>query len=321
MMFLKKVFLTAIMFIVGAGTAYAQGLGTLRGTIKDPSGAVVPKATVSLKATAWSREQTTQTNSDGAFIISAISFGQYTLEVQSPGFAVLSQQIQMIAGSAPYVELTLSVVSTASSVEVTATTTPLEATAPSAASAPIMVTSHDIMQALPGADRMSSLQFITETTPGAFVLHDHLHVRGGHQINWMINNVPVPNTNMSSNVGRALDPTDIQQVQINRGGYGAQDGDRTFAQVNIITRNGFQFNKEADSLVSYGSDNQTNDQVSFGGHSEKFALYASLIGNRTDLGLEPPTAQISHDMASGEGILPLCRTNSPLETNWTGRPR
>ena len=172
MMFLKKVFLTAIMFIVGAGTAYAQGLGTLRGTIKDPSGAVVPKATVSLKATAWSREQTTQTNSDGAFIISAISFGQYTLEVQSPGFAVLSQQIQMIAGSAPYVELTLSVVSTASSVEVTATTTPLEATAPSAASAPIMVTSHDIMQALPGADRMSSLQFITETTPGAFVLHD-----------------------------------------------------------------------------------------------------------------------------------------------------
>ncbi len=312
-----------IIFLLGTVLAHAQGLGTLRGTVKDPSGAVLPQATITLKATAWSREQTAQTNSDGAFIISAISFGQYTLEVQSPGFAVLSQQIQMIAGSAPYVELKLSVDTTISSVDVTATTAPLEATAPSAASAPIMVTSHDIMQALPGADRMSSLQFITETTPGAFVLHDHLHVRGGHQINWLINNVPVPNTNMSSNVGRALDPTDIQQVQINRGGYGAQDGDRTFAQVNIITRNGFQFNKEADFLASYGSDNQTNNQVSFGGHSEKFAAYASLIGNRTDLGLEPPTGQITHDMGSGEGIFTTMsyKLASGDQLDWTATVR
>jgi hypothetical protein len=323
MMFPKKFLVIAILIITSVGAAHAQGLGTLRGTVKDPSGAVVPQATVTLKATAWSREQTTQTNSDGAFIISAISIGQYTLVVQSAGFAVLSQQIQMIAGSAPYVELKLSVDTTISSVDVTATTAPLEATAPSAASAPIMVTSHDIMQALPGADRMSSLQFITETTPGAFVLHDHLHVRGGHQINWLINNVPVPNTNMSSNVGRALDPTDIQQVQINRGGYGAQDGDRTFAQVNIITRNGFQFNKEADFLASYGSDNQTNNQVSFGGHSEKFAAYVSLIGNRTDLGLEPPTGEISHDMGSGEGIFTTMsyKLASGDQLDWTATLR
>ncbi len=322
-MFLKRFLLTAIMFVIGLGAAYAQNYSTLRGTVKDPSGAVLPQATVTLKATAWSREQTTQTDSNGAFIINAIPFGQYTLEVQSSGFAVLTQQIQMIAGSAPNVELTLSVDTTISSVDVTATSAPLEATAPSAASAPIMVSSHDIMQALPGADRMSSLQFITETTPGAFVLHDHLHVRGGHQINWLINGVPVPNTNMSSNVGRALDPTDIQEVQINRGGYGAQDGDRTFAQVNITTRNGFQFNKEADSLVSYGSDNQTNDQVSFGGHSEKFAFYASLIGNRTDLGLEPPTTQLSHDMGSGEGLFTTMsyKLSSGDQLDWTATLR
>ncbi len=312
-----------IIFSLGTVLAHAQGFGTLRGTVKDPSGAVLPQATVTLKATAWSREQITQTDANGAFIINALAFGQYTLEVQSTGFAVLTQQVQMIAGSAPDVELTLSVDSTINSVDVTATTTPLEATAPSAASAPIMVSSHDIMQALPGADRMSSLQFITETTPGAFVLHDHLHVRGGHQINWLINGVPVPNTNMSSNVGRAMDPEDIQEVQINRGGYGAQSGDRTFAQVNILTRNGFQFNKEADSIISYGSDNQTNDQVSFGGHTEKFALYASLIGNRTDLGLEPPVAQNNNNMGSGEGIFTTMsyKLGSGDQLDWTATVR
>jgi hypothetical protein len=322
-MLLKRVFLTAIFFVVGTGMAQAQGFGTLRGTVKDPTGAVVPHASVSLKAVASERTENTQTDTNGAFTIWEIPFGEYKLEVQSPGFAVLSQPIQIIIGSAPNVDLTLSLTSTISSVDVTATTSPLEATAPSAASPPVLVSSNDIMQALPGADRMSSLQFITETTPGAFVLHDHLHVRGGHQINWLINGVPVPNTNMSSNVGRALDPKDIEEVEINRGGYGAQSGDRTFAQVNVITRSGFEFNKEADSSVSYGSDNQTNDQVSFGGHSEKFAFYTSLIGNRTDLGLEPPVAQITHDMGSGEGIFTTMsyKLASGDQLDWTATVR
>jgi hypothetical protein len=320
---LRSLLSCLVICLFGSCLAHAQGYGTLRGTVKDPSGAVLPKAAVSLKAKASAREQTTQTDTNGAFIINAIPFGEYTLEVQSPGFAVLNQPIQMIIGSAPYVELTMSVESTISSVDVSASISPLEATAPSAASPPVLVSANDIMQALPGADRMSSLQFITETTPGAFVLHDHLHVRGGHQINWLINGVPVPNTNMSSNVGRTLDPKDIEEVQINRGGYGAQSGDRTFAQVNVFTRNGFEFNKEADSTVSYGSGNQTNDQVSFGGHSEKFALYASLIGNRTDLGLEPPVMQINHDMASGEGIFTTMsyKLSSGDQLDWTGTVR
>ena len=119
------------------------------------------------------------------------------------------------------------------------------------------------------------------------MLHDHLHIRGGHQVNWSINGVPVPNTSMSSNVGRALDPKDIEEVQINRGGYGAQSGDRTFGQVNVLTRSGFEFNDDADLTVTYGSENQTNDQIGFGGHTAKFAYYASVSANRTDQGLEP----------------------------------
>ena len=298
--FLRTTAVLALCLAIGACVVQAQGFGTLRGTVKDPTGAVVPQAMVTLKSAASSRMESTRTDANGAFLINAIPFGQYTLQVEHAGFATLSQPIQIIIGSAPSVELTLALGSTASTVEVTAT--PLEATAPTAASPPVLVSGKDILEALPGADRMSSLQFITETTPGAFVLHDHLHVRGGHQINWLINGVPVPNTNMSSNVGRAMDPKDIEEVQINRGGYGAQSGDRTFAQVNVITRSGFEFNNDADLTATYGSNNQTNNQLSFGGHSTNFAFYTSLIGNRTDLGLEPPVPQISHDMGSGEGF-------------------
>jgi hypothetical protein len=226
---------------------------------------------------------------------------QYTIEAKRDGFATIHQTIQLIVGSVLNVDLTLPVSST--SAEVTAVAdAPLEVTAAEAPSPPVLVSRQDIIEGLPGADRMSSLQFITETTPGAFVLHDHLHVRGGHQINWSIDGVPIPNTNMSSNVGRAMDPKDIEQVQINRGGYGAQSGDRTFAQVNILTRSGLDFGNDADLTLTYGSFHQTNDQFGLGGHTERFAYYASLVGNRTDLGLEPPSEQVIHNMGSGQGF-------------------
>ena len=180
MSFHKLFVCVGLFFLLGGELAGAQGLGTLRGIVKDPSGALIPAATVTLKSAVSEREQNTRTDAKGEFMINAIPFGEYILQVEHPGFATLSRSIQIIIGAAPNVELTLQVGSATTTVKVT--TTALEVTAPSAAQAPVMVSGNEITEQLPGADRMSSLAFVTETTPGAFVLHDHLHVRGGHQI-------------------------------------------------------------------------------------------------------------------------------------------
>ena len=321
--YLKASFLLSGAFAAASSLAQAQGFGAVRGMIKDPSGAVAVGATVSLKAVGSAWIQTTHADDEGAFSINAVPIGEYSLQVDHTGFKTITRTLQITVGSSPNVELTLELSSTSTSVDVTAAVTPIEATAPDAASPPVLVSRQDILEGLPGADRMSSLQFITETTPGAFVLHDHLHVRGGHQIDYLIDGVPVPNTNMSSNVGRALDPKDIDEVQINRGGYGAGNGDRTFAQVNILTRSGFDFNNDADITLGFGSNNQTNDQIGFGGHNDKFAYYASVVGSRTDLGLEPPSEQVIHNMGSGEGFFTNMSYNlSPVDTlRWTASLR
>lgn len=60
-------------------------------------------------------------------------------------------------------------------------------------------------------------------------------------------------------------------------------------------------NNEAELLLSVGNFYQTDDQLNFGGHSNRFADYASLNGNRTNLGLESPTAAVIHDAANGFG--------------------
>src|SRR5581483_6068546 len=84
--------------------------------------------------------------------------------------------------------------------------------------------------------------------------------------------------------------------------------------VNIITRSGFEFENEGELAVSYGSYNQTNNQLSYGGHSKKFAYYASVSGNRTDLGLEPPTTQVIHNMGSGlNGFTSLTYNLTPAD--------
>ncbi len=38
-------------------------------------------------------------------------------------------------------------------------------------------------------------------------------MRGGHQVDWLIDGVPVPNTNIASNLGPVIDPKDIDYLE------------------------------------------------------------------------------------------------------------
>ena len=130
---------------------------------------------------------------------------------------------------------------------------------------------------------------ITEFVPGAYMVHDQLHVRGGHQVTWAIDGVPIPNTNIASNVGPQFNPKDVDYLEAQTGSYAAEYGDRTYGVFNVAPRNGFERDRQAELIASYGNYNQTDDLLSFGDHSEKFAYYASVSGNRSEYGLEPPT--------------------------------
>ena len=142
---------------------------------------------------------------------------------------------------------------------------------------------------------------ITNYTPSAYMVHDQLHIRGGHQVSWLLDGVPVPNTNIASNVGPQFDPKDIDYLEVQRGGYSAEYGDRTYGVFNVVTRSGFERNRQAELVTSYGNFNSTNDQFSFGDHTDRFAYYGSISGYRTDLGLETSSPQVIHDQAAGLG--------------------
>ncbi len=163
-----------------------------------------------------------------------------------------------------------------------------------------LVDREDIAQT-PGADRTNSMAMITDYTPGAYVTHDMLHMRGGHQVDWLIDGVPIPNTNIATNLGPQIDPKDIDYLEVQRGSYDAEYGDRTYGIFNIVPRTGFERDNEAELVTSFGNWYQTNDQLNFGGHTKRFAYYASVNGNRSDYGLQPPIGQVVHDADNGYG--------------------
>jgi TonB-dependent Receptor Plug Domain len=161
--------------------------------------------------------------------------------------------------------------------------------------------SRDEIARTPGAARSNSLAMITNNVPGAYITHDQLHMRGGHQLSWLIDGVPIPNTSIGSNLGPQLDPKDMDYLEVSRGSYGAEFGDRTYGVFNIVPRTGFERNRQGELVLSAGNFYQTNDQLSFGSHTQRFAYYASVNGNRSNLGLEPPVPQVVHDASNGYG--------------------
>jgi len=74
-----------------AGTAYAQ-TGVVRGTVKDPSGAVIPGAKVMLLAQGTGSQRTVESGQDGAFEFVAVPVAVYTVEVESEGFKKFVQK-------------------------------------------------------------------------------------------------------------------------------------------------------------------------------------------------------------------------------------
>ena len=237
------------------------------------------------------------TNADGEFQLNAVPLGDYSVSVASKGFAQAAQDVTVISGSVPVIHFQLQIASASEKLTVSAA----GSIAPTDTSTPTTLVDREDIERTPGADRTNSLAMITDYVPGAYVTHDQLHIRGGHQVSWLIDGVPIPNTNIASNVGPQIDPKDIDYLEVERGSYGAEYGDRTYGVFNVVPRTGFERNNEAELVLSVGNFYQTNDQVNFGGHTERFAYYASVNGNRSNLGLQTPVAEVLHDADNGYG--------------------
>ncbi len=289
-------FLLCVLFVLPlAGACLATVFGTVRGIVHDPQHRPVSGIQVVLKAKATEFTLNTRTDDAGQFHFDAIPLGEYMVAVLDPNFVADQQTVAVLSGTAPILHFELRLPTQNQTVVVSADAAQTETVTPTTLVDRLQI------QETPGAARTNSLAMITNYVPGAYFTHDQLHVRGGHQVSWLIDGVSIPNTNIASNLGPQIDPKDIDTLETQRGSYSADYGDRTYGVFNVAPRTGFERNNEAELVLSAGNFYQTDDQLNFGGHTNRFAYYASVSGNRTNLGLQTPTSAVVHDAANGFG--------------------
>jgi outer membrane receptor protein involved in Fe transport len=296
MSFMKRVSWFAV-FLFLAFPVFATVFGTVRGIVHDPQHRPVPGISVTLQSKSSTYTQAAQTDVNGEFHFDAVPLGEYFVTATAPSLMSEQQSIEVLSGTAPILHFELRLATQNDSVTVSADAGPgqLESITPTT-----LINRQEISDT-PGASRSNSVALITDYVPGSYVVHDQLHIRGGHQMSWLIDGVAIPNTNIASNLGPQLDPKDIDTLEAQRGSYSADYGDRTYGIFNVAPRTGFERSNDAEFSLSAGNFYQTDDQLNFGGHTNRFAYYASVNANRTNLGLETPTTAVIHDAANGFG--------------------
>jgi hypothetical protein len=301
-------FLVAASLLAASLPALATVFAAVHGVVHDPQHRPIAGAKITLQAADSAFVLHAATNSDGEFALPAAPIGLYRLTVEASGFTTETQTISLASGTNPVLHFMLSVGGVTQSVVVNG--------APSAAdtATPTQLITRQMIDETPGADRTIGTAMITDYVPGAYMVHDHLHVRGGHQTSWLIDGVAIPNTKIASNVGPQIDPKDMDSLETQSGSYDADLGDRTYGMFNVLPRNGFAYAREGELMLYAGSFYSGEAQVALGDHSEKTAWYASATGSRSNYGLATPVATVYHDATNSQsGFVSILRNETPRD--------
>ena len=114
------------LLVCFAVAGYAQtGTGSIQGTVRDATGAVVPKAEVKVVHTATAREYSSVTNDVGFYLIPAMQSGAYQISVSSPGMETWKGELNLLAGQSASVETLLRPGATVTAVTIAGDVTPL----------------------------------------------------------------------------------------------------------------------------------------------------------------------------------------------------
>ncbi|MCU1237447.1 MAG: hypothetical protein JWP63_5414, partial [Candidatus Solibacter sp.] len=108
---LRRLFLVASVFACASSLAIAQsvtGGGTIQGTVKDPAGAAIARAKVTITHIDTGTANSTETNNDGFFATPPIKIGRYKVRVEHPGMKNWEGELVLETGRSVDIEPVLS---------------------------------------------------------------------------------------------------------------------------------------------------------------------------------------------------------------------
>jgi len=245
--------LATVFFLASARSGAAQtttaGIG---GTVKDSSGAVLPGATISVKALETGGERTTVTDTTGRYQIASLSVGRYEVRAELAGFqAQIVGGINLTVGETAAVNFTLSVGALTSEVTVTAEARLVDTSTVSSAGLvgerevkdlPLNGRSFDNLITL----NAGTTNYTSTRAGGGVTGASNLFAVSGRrpaENQFLLNGVPWIGLSATSNEpggvsGQLLGIDAIREFVVQKDTYSAELGGRAGGQINVVTMSG-----------------------------------------------------------------------------------
>jgi Carboxypeptidase regulatory-like domain/TonB dependent receptor-like, beta-barrel/TonB-dependent Receptor Plug Domain len=219
----------------------------LQGTVKDPSGAGIAKASVEVTSPALIGVKKMDTDSVGFYRFANLPPGMYTLTVTATGFRTYrSANIELQVGHLPNADVRMEIGAVAETVEVSAQAAAID---PTQSKTQTNISATNLMD-LP--TQSLSFQSVIQFAPGARTEP----LQGGYQLNGASNSENAylvegqETASLFDGRSAANVPMDfIQEVQVKTGGFEAEYGGALGGVVNVIQKSGS--NQVHGSVFSY----------------------------------------------------------------------
>ncbi len=292
--------LLALVFAALSAPAQSGNAGAVRGTVTDPSGAVVPNATVHLTNSVSGFDQTTSTDATGQFSFPNVPFNPYRIDVSAKGFARLSQGVEIRSSVGVNVKLVLQIAGASQTVTVESSGDLIE-------DDPTfhVDVDRDLFNKVPLESASSTLSsLVTLTTPGVAADSNGLfHGLGDHASNSFSVDGQAITDQQSKVFSNQLPSNSIQSIEVISGAPPAEYGGKTSLVIVATTRSGQGVTKPTGAAyASYGAFGSATGgfDLSYGGKS--WGNFIEGDGLNTGRFLDPPEFTVFHDKGNEENV-------------------
>lgn len=274
--------------------------GSVTGTVLDPSGAVVPGATVEIHNPVSQFDRSTTTDKSGNFSIPNVPFNPYHMTVAATGFGQTTLDVDVRSVVPVNLKVNLKVTSS-TSVNVEAEATDLIENDPTFHTD----VDRNLFNKIPLESTTSSLSSeVTLATPGIAADSNGLfHGLGDHaQNSFSVDGQPI--TDQQSKVFSNQLPLDaVQSMEVISGAPPAEYGGKTSVVIVATTRSGQGVTTPHGSITaSYGSFGTSNLEAELAYGGKNWGNFISANGLNTGRFLDPPEFTIIHDKGNEENV-------------------
>jgi hypothetical protein len=240
-----------LVIVASAHTVFGQttGSATLRGTVKDPQGAIINKATVTVTNDRTKDERKTVTNDDGGYVFSALVPGEYTLRMEAPGFKSVETHVMVETSTTRALDITAEIGQPTETVTITTGIDQLQTETGARENvisssqidnlSIISRSSLELLRILPGVVAPDGTALEQVAFGGGANANSAYHVNGlrGEQNNVLLDGARMIDFGSNNGTVITANPDMVQEVKVQTSNYAAEHGSSA-VQISAPTKGG-----------------------------------------------------------------------------------